>query len=86
VPGVNEQLARTITRFVQRLRARELRKLPGVAETLDWAQALVRLHRDVLDAETVRATLGCLLKDEHDIRATGKEAVTELLAYAFEKE
>ena len=86
VPGLNEQLARTVTRFVQKLRARELRKLPGVAETLDWAQALVRLHRDVLDAETVRATLGCLLKDEHDIRATGKEAVTELLAYAFEKE
>ena len=86
VPGLNEQLARTVTRFVQKLRARDLRKLPGVAETLDWAQALVRLHRDALDAETVSATLGCLLKDEHDIKATGKEAVTELLAYAFEKE
>jgi len=82
VPGVNEQLAQSITRFVQRLRARELRKLPGVAETLDWAQALVRLHRDALDAETVSATLGCLLKDEHDIKATGGEAVEELLAYA----
>jgi len=46
----------------------------------------VRLHRDALDAETVSATLGCLLKDEHDIKATGEEAVTELLAYAFEKE
>jgi MoxR-like ATPase len=79
---VNEQLARAITRFVQRLRARELRKLPGVAETLDWAQALVRLHRDALDAETVRATLGCLLKDEHDIKATGEDAVAELVAYA----
>ena len=86
VPGANSELARTITRFVQRLRGRELRKLPGVAETLDWAQALVRLHRDALDAETVSATLGCLLKDERDIKATGKEAVTELLAYAFEKE
>jgi MoxR-like ATPase len=82
VPGVNEQLARAITRFVQRLRGRELRKLPGVAETLDWAQALVRLHRDALDAETVQATLGCLLKDEHDIKATGGEPVAELLAYA----
>ena len=82
VPGVNEQLARAITRFVQRLRARELRKLPGVAETLDWAQALVRLHRDALDPETVRATLGCLLKDEHDIKATGEDAVAELVAYA----
>jgi MoxR-like ATPase len=82
VPGVNEQLARAITRFVQRLRGRELRKLPGVAETIDWARALVRLHREVLDAETVGATLGCLLKDEHDIKATGSEAVGELLAYA----
>jgi MoxR-like ATPase len=82
VPGVNEQLARTLTRFVQRLRGEELRKLPGVAETLDWAQALVRLHCDALDAETVRATLGCLLKDEHDIKAAGEETVAELLAYA----
>ena len=82
VPGVNEQLARAITRFVQRLRGRELRKLPGVAETIDWARALVRLHREMLDAETVGATLGCLLKDEHDIKATGGEAVGELLAYA----
>ena len=82
VPGVNEQLARTITRFVQRLRARDLRKRPGVAETLDWTQALVRLHSDALDAETVHATLGCLLKDEHDIRATAKESVAELLVYA----
>ena len=82
VPGVNEQLARTITRFVQRLRARELHKLPGVAETIDWTRALVRLHRETLDAETVGATLGCLLKDQRDIKATGKEAVGELLAYA----
>jgi MoxR-like ATPase len=86
VPGVNEQLARAITRFVQRLRGRELRKLPGVAETIDWARALVRLHREVLDAETVGATLGCLLKDEHDIKATGSEAVGELLAYAGSEE
>jgi MoxR-like ATPase len=82
VPGVNEQLARTITRFVQRLRARDLRKRPGVAETLDWTQALVRLHSDALDAETVHATLGCLLKDEHDIKATAEDSVAELLVYA----
>jgi len=86
VPGVNEQLARAITRFVQRLRGRELHKLPGVAETIDWARALVHLHREVLDAETVGATLGCLLKDEHDIKATGNEAVGELLAYAGSEE
>ena len=82
VPGVNEHLARTIARFVQRLRGRELRKLPGVAETIDWAQALQRLHRETLDVETVRATLGCLLKDEHDVRVTGEEAITGLIAHA----
>ena len=82
VPGLSEQLARAVARFVQKLRGRELRKLPGVAETIDWAQALVRLHRDALDAGTVRATLGCLLKDEHDLRATGEDAVAELVAYA----
>jgi len=86
VPAVSEQLAHTVTRFVQRLRAQPLRKLPGVAETLDWAQALVRLHRDALDAETTRATLGCLLKDERDIKATGEERLAELLAYASAKD
>ena len=82
VPGLDERLARSIARFVQRLRGRELRKLPGVAETIDWAQALLRLRQNALDAETVRATLGCLLKDEHDLKATGEEAVAELVAHA----
>jgi MoxR-like ATPase len=82
VPAAGEHLARSITRFVQRLRGRELRKLPGVAETIDWAQALLRLHSAALDGETVRATLGCLLKDEQDLRATDEAALAELLAYA----
>ena len=82
VPGVSEQLARAVARFVERLRGRDLRKLPGVAETIDWTQALLRLHQDSLEAETVGATLGCLLKDEHDLRATGPEAIAELVAYS----
>ena len=86
VPAVSEQFATTITRFVQKLRGHELRKLPGVAETLDWAQALLRLHREALDAETTRATLGCLLKDEQDIRATGEAQLAELLAYASSRD
>jgi MoxR-like ATPase len=84
VPGASEQLARGVARFVQRLRARDLRKLPGVAETIDWTTALLRLHRDSLDAETVGATLGCLLKDSHDLKATGPEAIAELVAHAAE--
>jgi MoxR-like ATPase len=86
VPAVSEQLATTVTRFVQKLRGQPLRKLPGVAETLDWAQALSRLHRDALDAETARATLGCLLKDEQDIKATGENRLAELLAYASSRD
>jgi MoxR-like ATPase len=84
VPGVSDRLAGTVTRFVQQLRARELRKRPGVAETIDWASALMRLHRDELDAEIVGATLGCLLKDENDLRAIDGTAMAELLAESNE--
>jgi MoxR-like ATPase len=82
VPAMDETLAKAVTRFVQDLRKRELRKRPGVSETIDWARALLQLHQNALEAETVMATLGCLLKDEHDIRATGPEAVAELLEFA----
>ena len=68
VPGIADRLAAEITHFVQALRRRALMKPPGVAETLDWAHALVTLHRDALDAETVAETLGCLVKDRHDMR------------------
>ena len=50
VPGASEQLARQIGRVMQALRRRRLSKAPGVAESIDWAQALVRLHRQSLDA------------------------------------
>ena len=68
VPGIADRLAVEITRFVQELRGRQLMKPPGVAETLDWARALITLHRDSLDAETASETLGCLVKDHHDMR------------------
>ncbi len=67
VPGASEQLAGQIGRFLRALRRRRLLKAPGVSETIDWAQALLHLHRDRLDAETVEETLGCLLKDRHDL-------------------
>ena len=60
---------------MQRLRAKDLFKLPGVAETLDWTQALIALDRTALDPETVDATLGVLLKYQDDIaRIRGPEA------------
>jgi MoxR-like ATPase len=67
VPGASERLSAEIGRFLQGLRRRRLLKAPGVAETIDWALALVRLHRDGLDAETVEQTLGCILKDRNDV-------------------
>jgi MoxR-like ATPase len=74
VSGASEALALQVARFVQALRARRLARSPGVAEAIDWARALVRLHQDRLDPETVAATLGCLIKDRHDLRdlATGE--------------
>jgi hypothetical protein len=53
---------------MEALRRVRLSKVPGVAETLDWAQALVALHADHLDGELVRETLGCVLKDADDIK------------------
>src|SRR6185295_12574166 len=57
VPGASARLAEEIGRFLQALRRRRLSKAPGVAETIDWAQALMRLHREHLDLETVEQTL-----------------------------
>ncbi len=74
VPGVSERLADEIARFAQGLRGRKLMKVPGVAETLDWAQALMRLHRDRLDRDTIAATLGCLVKDQEDRTAVLAES------------
>ncbi|MFL5211539.1 MAG: AAA family ATPase [Microvirga sp.] len=67
VPGVAERLSREVVAFVQRLRGKDLFKQPGVAETLDWAQALQALDKDALDGETVEATLGVLLKYQDDV-------------------
>lgn len=82
VPDLDEKLARTIARFVQQLRRRELSKVPGVAESIDWARALLRLERDRLDADVVRATLGCLLKAEADLADTRPDVIDDLLARA----
>src|SRR4051812_5814555 len=75
VPGAPERLSREVVAFVQRLRRKDLFKLPGVAETLDWSQALLTLNQLSLDAQTVNDTLGTLLKYREDIpRTRGREA------------
>jgi MoxR-like ATPase len=73
IPNVNERLARQIARFMENLRTIRLGKVPGVAETLDWAQALASLHADHLDRDLVLETLGCILKDHDDIRRFKRE-------------
>ena len=82
VPGVADRLAIEITHFVQALRGRSLMKPPGVAETLDWARALVTLHHDRLDPEIVGETLGCLVKDQHDMRELETGEIRELVGAA----
>ncbi len=68
VPGINARLAREVGRFMESLRRVRLAKVPGVAETLDWATALAGLHADHLDETLVTETLGCVLKDADDIK------------------
>ena len=74
-PNAPEELSRQIVAFVQKIRTMDLFKLPGVAETIDWAQALTQLDRLVLDPETINDTLGALLKYQDDIqKLQGSEA------------
>ena len=83
VPGINERLAGQIGRVMQSLRRMKLAKVPGVAETLDWATALAALHADHLDAELMRETLGCVLKEVDDVKRLEAELaagrLTEIL-------
>jgi len=73
VPGASEDLTTQIVGLVQRLRRAKLAKVPGVSETLDWAAALVSLHAAHLSKEVVEETMGCVLKDETDLRTLRAE-------------
>ena len=75
MPEIDEQLSQLLVNFVQRLRQEDLFKLPGIAETLDWADALVQLDQIALDPTTIDGTLGTLLKYQDDIaKIRGSEA------------
>lgn len=67
-PEIERRLAASIARFMQRLRQKNFRKKPGVSETLDWARALMGLHVRCLDEDAVMDTLGCVFKNQEDIR------------------
>src|SRR5262249_7197042 len=84
VPDVGNELARQVSAFVHRLRTLDLYKQPGVAESLDWARALVLLGQADLSDEVVQETLGCVLKYEEDVHkvkgATARSLVNEVRA------
>ena len=66
LPNIDARLADQIAAFMEFLRDQPFRKVPGVAESLDWALALTRLHHDALDEQTLAKTLGCILKVQED--------------------
>src|SRR5687768_3812202 len=81
-PKAAEALSREVVAFVQHLRKVDLFKLPGVAETIDWANCLAALDRVVLDPETVNNTLGVLLKYRDDLERIGGEEAERLVGEA----
>ena len=77
VPNIDNWLAQEICAFMGELRTMRLEKVPGVAETLDWATSLAEMHFDHLDKEVVESTLGVVLKDWDDMRTT-QDSLSEL--------
>ena len=84
VPNIDARLRRQLVHFVQSLRNMDLKKLPSISETVDWARALVLLHADELDANLVRETLNVLLKFEDDIAAAAPK-VHEMVRKALQQ-
>lgn len=80
VPDIDQRLARQVTKFVAEVRQLGLDKAPGVSETLDWARAIVALHRNHLDKTTAEQTLGAIIKDSEDIKRLREQALDEILA------
>ena len=85
VPGAAEALSRQVVGFVQKLRGVDLFKLPGVAETIDWAQALTELDVLTLEPEAINDTLGALLKYQDDIAKIRGSQAAEILRQVHEE-
>jgi MoxR-like ATPase len=67
VPGVSERLLERLVAFIQAVRGENIRKLPSISETIDWARTLILLHADSLEPAMVRSTLNVILKRQSDI-------------------
>ncbi len=79
VPNIEEELSDQICRFMQWIRAENLYKRPGIAETIDWAEALLSLGKHELTAEAVENTLGCILKYKQDLDNIQKLEISQLI-------
>lgn len=82
VAGVQDELAEQVCGFMQLLRNRDFYKKPGVAETIDWALALMAMKIEELDPQTVDATLGCVLKYKEDIEKIQEDGLPQLIEKA----
>ncbi len=79
MPGIGNRLSREIIAYVQKLRHQDLFKKPGVAETLDWATALIELDKLALDPQAISDTIGVILKYQDDIAKIASGEGAELL-------
>lgn len=78
IPEIDQELARQVVETVSRIRKLDLKKQPGISETLDWARALLVLNAEKLDRDTVRDTLNVILKYEKDI-AKVRESIRQIV-------
>ena len=76
--GGEVEILQHLVRFVEYLRAQHLQKTPGIAETIDWARALITLNATTLSPELIESTLGCVLKVQKDINEI-KHSLTSIL-------
>ncbi len=79
VPGIGEKLLTQVCLFMNRVRQGEFYKKPGVAETLDWAMALMTLGKEELDPDAIRETLGCIFKYREDLRQVEESGIEKIL-------
>ena len=80
VPKINEELSKSIIYFVKELRKIELFKQPGIAETIDWAQAIVELNYITINPEVLESTIGTLLKNQDDIKKLKDSEASKILS------
>ena len=83
IPEVNDTLGKQVVAFVQAVRQKDFYKLPGIAETLDWANALMKLGTTELSTEITSDTLGALLKYQDDIEKMDGDTTYGLVQRAF---